>query len=117
MTSEYERGVRAAIEKTVKLKSRLLDGHIEFSDVEVCEVIEALLLSLLNAPAPVGVTVQELPPLTDEEKARLRNTAREMDIRNAARVLLECKTIKAMIAAGKPLDLVTALRALSEAQP
>lgn len=85
MTSEYERGHAAGREAGIR------EAVAVFDDLwrENTGYTRAQMIALLDSPpAPAGVTVQDLQPLTDDEKARLRNFAREMDIRNAARVLL-----------------------------
>jgi hypothetical protein len=48
---------------------------------------EARIMAALE-PAPAGVTVEDMPPLTDDEKTRLRSFALEMDVRSAAKLLV-----------------------------
>ena len=72
----YEDGVMAAFE--------LVD---EGSSMER---IRQDILALLDHPAPAATV--DAPPFTDDEKARLREWARNADVASAARVLLDIST-------------------------
>jgi hypothetical protein len=83
MSDAYNAGRAAGIREAAEVAREIADQYVGYMSR-----IERAILALLDSPAPAGVTVEDMPPLTDDEKTRLRSFALEMDVRSAAKLLV-----------------------------